>query len=547
MKKSLFAGLLVVLFIASCSTERGNEDKTVFRFNLAEGITSLDPAFARSQTNIWACNQLFNGLVQLDENLNIQPCIAKSWSVENNAQSYTFHLRQDVFYHQHELFGEQKTRSVVAEDFVYSLNRILDEKTVSPGAWVLQNVAKDESGKYAIHAINDSTLSIELNKAYRPFLGLLSSLYCAVVPKEIVAHYGKDFRVNPIGTGAFKFFMWVEQTQLILHKSENYFEYQGAQRLPYLDAISISFINDKQAAFLEFIKGNLDFINAVDASFKDDLLTRDGRMRPKYQGRFTMESEPFLNTEYLGIMMDTTQEVMKNNPLAIKKIRQAINYGFDRKKMITYLRNSIGTPAEYGFIPPGLPSFDSVEVKGYNYNPEKAKQLLKEAGFENGVGLPQIVLSTTPQYLDLCEYILGQLNDLNMDIKIEVNQGAALREMVSKQAISFFRASWIADYPDGENYLSLFYSKNKAPNGPNYTHYDNPAFDALYEKSLGEANDSLRLGMYKQMNNLIMEDAPVVLLYYDQILRLYHHNIKGLKGNAMNWLTLKEVQKVNEE
>ncbi|NNC84912.1 MAG: ABC transporter substrate-binding protein [Bacteroidia bacterium] len=543
MRNHLFLCLFSLMLMLSCGTKHNDGGKSVFRFNLAEGITSLDPAFARSQTNIWACNQLYNGLVQFDKYLKVQPSIAKSWSIDDDAKRYTFTLRQDVFFHPHKLFGEENSRAVVADDFVYSLKRILDPKTVSPGAWIFQNVAKNGSGDYAITAPNDSTLVIELTKPFGPFLGLLSSIYCCVVPPEIVNHYGKDFRVNPIGTGAFKYFLWVEQNALIFHKYENYFEFDGAQRLPYLDAVSISFINDKQATFLEFIKGNLDFINAVDASFKDDLLTRDGRMRAKYHGKFKMESEPFLNTEYLGIQIDSTHEVMQGNPLRIQKIRQAINYGFDRKKMITYLRNSIGTPAEFGFIPPGLPSFDSVEVKGYNYNPEKAKALLAEAGFENGNGLPQIVLSTTPQYLDLCEYILGELDDIGIDIKIEVNQGAALREMVSKQAVSFFRASWIADYPDGENYLSLFYSKNKAPNGPNYTHYDNREFDELYEQSLGEANDSLRLDLYKQMNRMIIEDAPVVLLYYDQILRLFHHNIKGLESNAMNWLTLKKVKK----
>lgn len=532
---------MIVFF--SCSPKKNNDTRKVFRYNESAGITSLDPAFAKDLANIWADNQIFNGLIQLDDSMNIKPCIAKKWEISKDGLFYTFHLRNDVFFHDHHLFQNGKGRRVTASDFVYSFRRITDNKIASPGAWIFNNINTDTThNKFDFKAIDDTTLIISLKKTFPPFLSLLSMQYCSVVPKEIVEFYGKDFRKNPVGTGPFYFKMWKEGVKLILLKNPNYFEYEGNQRLPYLDAVAITFIVDKQSAFLEFIKGNLDFISGIDAGYKDELLTKSGKLQAKYSNKLNLTTEPYLNTEYLGILVDSANPIVANNPLKLKAIRQAINYGFDRKKMLKYLRNSIGSPGIYGIIPPGMPSFDSVEIK-YSYNPEKARQLLKESGFPNGKGLPEITLSTNSSYLDLCEFLQHQLSEIGIQVKIDVNPPATLREFIAKSKVPFFRASWIADYPDAENYLSLFYSKNFTPQGPNYTHFRNTTFDALYEKAQLEVNDSLRYELYKNMNNLIMDEAPVVILYYDQVLRFSHKNISGLGSNPMNLISLKRVKK----
>jgi len=530
----------------SCGWEKGkNNSKTVFKYNESAGITSLDPAFAKDQATIWAANQLFNGLVQLDDNLNVKPCIAKSWKISEDGLYYTFILRNDVYFHNHPLFINNKGRNVVASDFVYSFSRLIDPKIASPGAWVFNNVNDKITEKsFNFKALNDTTLIICLKKPFPPFLSLLTMPYCSVVPKEIVEYYGKDFRRNPVGTGPFQFKLWKEDVKLVLVKNPDYFEKDGDQQLPFLDAIAITFIADKQSAFLEFVKGNLDFISGIDPSYKDELLTKKGELNPKFKGKFKMQSMPYLNTEYLGFLVDEKKNNESNNILKFKKIRQAINYGFDRKKMIKYLRNNIGTPGIFGFIPKGLPSFDSTIIIGYDYNPDKARKLLSEAGYPNGVGLPEITLSTTSAYLDLCKFIQHQLEEINIKIRIDVNPPATLREMVAQSKISFFRGSWIADYPDAENFLSLFESDNFTPKGPNYTHFSNKAFDELFEKAKSVTCDSLRYIFYQQMDKIIMDESPVVVLYYDQVLRFYQNNIKGLNNNPMNLLTLKKVKKV---
>ena len=258
-----------------------------------------------------------------------------------------------------------------------------------------------------------------------------------------------------------------------------------------------------------------------------------------------MVTHPYLNTEYLGIMVDTSLAIVKNSPLKLLKIRQAINYAIDRRSMIKYLRNSICTPGNAGFIPKGMPGFDDKKVKGYNYDPEKARTLLAEAGFPNGKDLPEITLTTVSTYRDLIEYIQGELNQIGIKTRVEVMEGASLREQIAKNGVSFFRASWNADYPDGENYLSVFYSKNRAPIGPNYTVFNDKRFDALYKQSYLVKSDSDRYALYQQMDNLMMQQSPVVVLYYDNLVNLYQNNISGYRVNGMNLLTLKYVQKSN--
>ncbi len=545
MRKISIIAVGLCLFIACGNPAKDKEKRTVFRYNESAGITTLDPAFARDQATIWACNQLYNGLVQLGEDLSIQPCIAKSWGISEDGTTYTFHLRRDVFFHDHELFPGGKGRPVVASDFVYSFNRIVNDKIASPGAWIFNNVANDGQGNWAFQSPNDSTFTLSLKQKFPPFLGLLSMMYCSAVPHELVDKYGKDFRKHPVGTGPFQFKMWKEGVKLVFVKNPNYFEFENGQRLPFLDAVAITFLIDKQSVFLEFIKGKLDFMSGIDASYKDELLTKKGGLNPKYQGKIKLTTQAYLNTEYLGFLMDEANPAVASSPVRDKRIRQAINYGFDRRKMMKYLRNNIGTPAINGFIPMGMPSFDSSVVKGYTYDPDKSRQLLAEAGYPNGKGLPEITLTTTSSYLDLCEFIQHQLNEIGFKIKIDVNPPATLREVIAKSKVPFFRGSWIADYPDAENYLSLFYSRNFCPQGPNYTHYYNADFDALYLKARDEVNDSIRYRIYQQMDRILIEDAPVVVLYYDQVLRFMQNNIEGLGSNPLNLLSLKRVKKTN--
>ena len=228
--------LIIILFtilLSSCEKDSDIENN-IFKYNEYSNISSLDPAFSSTLRNIWPVNQIFNGLVQLDKNLEIKGDIASSWTISEDKKTYTFKIRQDVYFHNSELFGKNLTRKVKAKDFEYSFNRLIDNKIASPGFWVFNNV-KD------FKAINDSIFQIELKKEFDPFLGILSMKYCSVVPHEIVTVLGDKFSKKPIGTGPFKFKKWDENVKLVLSKNKNYFEHDSlGQKLPYLDGIAIS-------------------------------------------------------------------------------------------------------------------------------------------------------------------------------------------------------------------------------------------------------------------------------------------------------------------
>ncbi|PYE81096.1 peptide/nickel transport system substrate-binding protein [Winogradskyella epiphytica] len=532
----LFSRILccsLVLTILSCtSTEKNNKDHLVFKYNEHKNIGSLDPAFSKDLADIWATHQLFNGLVQMDDELNVIPAIAKEWAVSDSATRYTFQLRKDVLFHKHHLFGADSTRPVTASDFEYSFNRLIDKNIASPGSWVLSKVE-------SFSALNDSTFQIKLKQPFPAFLGLLTMKYCSVVPKEIVEHYGTEFRSHPIGTGPFKFQRWEENLKLVFRRNNHYFETDSTGKsLPHLEAVAITFLPDKQSEFLQFAQGKIDFVSGLDASYKDEILTADGQLRAIYkEDDVKMIRGPYLNTEYLAFFMES--EV---NTIQSLKLRKAINLGFDRSKMMTYLRNGIGIPAHGGFIPKGLPGFN--ESIGYSYQPELAKQLVAEYKAETGISTPKITLTTTSNYLSFCEFIQRELQKTGLEVTVDVIPPSSLQDAKANGQIDFFRASWIADYPDAENYLSLYYSKNFAPNGPNYTHYNHVEFDQMYEAAYLETDPELRAQLYTKMDSLIMSSAPIVPMFYDEVVRFTRKNVEGLGINPTNLLELKSVRKI---
>lgn len=529
---SLFLGILFLSLTTSCHNQNPIDAKIVFRYNEFRNITSLDPAFARNPQNIWPIQQLFNGLVQLDHDLNVVPEIASHWQIDSLGTTYTFYLREDVFFHDAIQFGPKKTRAVIAEDFVYSFDRLTDPKVGSPGGWVLQQVE-------SYQAIQKHTFQIKLKQTFPAFLSLLSMRYCAVVPKEVVEDPQHAFRKNPIGTGPFQFKAWEEDIKLVLRKNNRYFEYddQGKQ-LPYLEAISIRFLPDIQSEFMLFSQGEFDFLNSLDPSYKDELLTPKGTLQANYQDKINIQKGPYLNTEYIGFYLESD-----NPALQSRAIRKAINIGFDRVKMITYLRNTIGFPALEGFIPKGLAG-KSMQIVN-QYQPEVARTLVDEFVQSTKIQ-PTIRLATDINYLDICEYLQRELQKIGIIIIIDLMPTATLRQAKSSGKLEAFRASWIADYPDAENYLSLFYSANFSPGGPNYTHYKQAEFDRLYKKALLRSALEERVDLYREMDEMIMEFYPVVPLYYDQAIRFVQKDVKGLEMNPLNLLYLKSVYKTSD-
>ena len=521
--------LIIILFgilLSSCEKDSDIENN-IFKYNEYSNISSLDPAFSSTLRNIWPVNQIFNGLVQLDKNLEIKGDIASSWTISEDKRTYTFKIRQDVYFHNSELFGKNLTRKVKAKDFEYSFNRLIDNKIASPGYWVFNNV-KD------FKAINDSIFQIELKKEFDPFLGILSMKYCSVVPHEIVTVLGDKFSKKPIGTGPFKFKKWDENVKLVLSKNKNYFEDDSlGQKLPYLDGIAISFIPDKKSEFMELLSGRLDMVSSPENSIIDQIFDYKGDLNPRFSSNYNLLKSPYLNTEYIGFNI---QNNIKKDTL----LRYAINSGIDRKKMMQYLRKNIGYPAESGIVPNGLNN--SFYLPRYNYDPDLSKKLISIYKSNNDIDEINITIVSDSQYLDILEFIQSELEKIGVQVQIEITPPSILRQGKATGKFDAFRASWIADYPHVENYFSLFYSKNHTPKGPNYTFFSDRNFDELYEL-IGNKKSISYEKISNDLENIIRRYSPIIPLYYDMSVRIVPKNISGLEANAINQLNLKRVVK----
>ncbi|MBF9142247.1 ABC transporter substrate-binding protein [Hymenobacter properus] len=546
----LSAGLLT---LAGChdAARPAADERRVFRYNQPEALSSLDPAFARNQANWWAVNQLYSGLVELDSTLLPAPALARRYSISPDGRLYTFVLRRGVRFHDSDVFAGGKGREVKAADFVYSFKRILDAATASTGGWIFRGkILEKPDGSpsdTAFVAANDSTLRIHLKEPFVPFLGILTMPYAYVVPHEAVEKYGKDFREHPVGTGPFRFKLWDEGNVLLYERNPDYWRSdEKGRKLPYLDAVAISFLPDRKTEFLTFMQGKLDFLSGIRAGSRDLIMHPDGTIREDFKGKFTVQKVPYLNTEYLGIQLDsanlTGEQAVQGRALRDKRVRQALNYALNKPEMLTYLLNRVGTAGTSGFVPKALPSFSEKEVPGYTYQPQKARQLLRAAGY--GPQRPlKLRLSTVLERKEIGEYLQKQWADVGVQVQIDINQSAAQQDLVDNGRVAFFAKSWLGDYPDAENYLALFYSPNFSPAGPDKTHFKNAAYDQLYDQARRTQDVTKRTALYQAMDRIVVEESPVISLYYDEVVRLTQNNVRGLTPNPMNTLLLERVHK----
>lgn len=545
---TLLAALAVCLLSCGPGTKETNttaDSKKIFRLNLTGGLTSLDPAASDQRTNIWATTQLYNGLFTFGEDLHVHRELTDNYKISEDGLTYTFTIRKDVYFHDDQAFKNGRGRELVANDFVYTFKRLMDPRTASKGSWIFADkVKRGADGKLAddwITKESDYTFKITLARRFPAFLQILAMPFTFVVAKEAVDKYGKEFRKHPVGTGPFMLKTWNEKDRLILVKNAKYWKRDVKDvALPYLDAVDVSFIEDRNQAFLSFEKGGLHFLTSISESSRDKILTKDGNVKEDFKSKFNVKKKPYIITEYIGFLLEGTDE--KANPLLNTKVRKALSYAINRKNLVSFIRNGLGTPGNHGFVPDAISSFDTTQIDGYKLDIKKAQELLKDAGYPQGKGFPELTLNTYTTDKEITGFIQKQWDDnLGIKVKIETNQFAAHKDMVDNAKVTFFRGSWIGDYPDAENFLAMFYSKNLSPNGPNKTHFKDVTYDKLFEEAHETDNTFTRYSDYHKMDQIIMDNSPAIVLFYDEVLNLTQKNVVGLKTNKMNTLILEKV------
>ncbi len=502
----------------------------VVRLNLGSRLTSIDPAQATSQSNCWISSQIFEGLVGLDEHLKIVPRLAKDWTIEDSGRVYRFRLRKGVRFQ-----GDSAGRvgpPLRSADVRLTFRRLLgpDTRSAAPayftphllGAEAFRTGASDSLP--GLETPDDSTVIFRLIEPYSPFLQVLALPLAAIVSENELAVEKPDPRR---GTGPYRLMWWADDRRLVLQRNENY--WSALDSAPQI--VDVRFLRDRLIAFTELKLGRLDFIEGIDPAQTQEVLDSSKLMN---QSDLRLYLGPQLTTEYLGF---NTGE----HPFDQRDIRLALRLSINRRQLCTELLQQLADPAEYSLIPPALRATDSTEAPAYDLR--KARQLLAAAGFPNGAGLPELKLWTTAAHRSTAQFIQFAWQQLGLRVRIEVLEGAALREAIYQGQAQCWRASWIADYADAENYHSLFWSRNLAPDGPNTTRFQDPIFDRLFEqyRRLPPGPQQARLG--QQLDSLLAAQSPALPLYYYKTVRLIGPRIASMPHSPMNlWFRIDRIR-----
>ncbi|MDW8332734.1 MAG: ABC transporter substrate-binding protein [Bacteroidia bacterium] len=484
------------VFLAACRSPEVR--RAVFRANIYGGLTSLDPAFARTEANAWIVGRIYDPLLRLNDSLRVVPALARSYRVSQDGLEYTFELRRDAFFHPHVAFGGDSTRRADARDVVFSFTRLVDARVASPGQWLfnqcVEGVKEFREGEAqtvsGFRAPNDSTFVLRLSRPFAPLLRMLASPYASIVPREAPT--------AGIGTGPFRLKSWREGRSLILLKNSRYF---GA--VPQLDAVVFRFIGGKTSAFHEFLRGGLDYLDAPDPALVEELFLPDGTLKPGYAQRFEAQSLAQMTTEYIGLFAGDDFAALND-----ARVRRALSLAIDRRRLV---RPPITAVPTGGFIPEGVPGRQPVSAPVYD--PDSARKLIQAAGAR----WPRpLTLLTNPAYRLQAERIQKYWSQIGVPTQIQEMDGAALRERVVSGSARAWRASWVADYPDPENFFALFASFHVPPHGPNYTRFSHPQYDSLYRVAAARPNPEV----YVRMEEILARHMPVVVLYYYRTVRL---------------------------
>lgn len=529
-----------------------------FRMNILRGDPSgLDPVLVDSKHADDIASQLFDKLIDLNDSLKLVPELANSWQVSEDGLAYTFNLRTDVYFQDHPCFPNGKGRRMTAQDVKYSLTRCCDPRQLTKAYWAFNGKVKGATKYYDAATAgrpidevtgfiveNDSTFRIELVEPYAPFPFILVNSLGSVVPHEAVEMYGRDFARNPVGTGPFRFDHWTEFQEILAVRNPNYW---GAdtekKKLPYLDSIRFTFVKEDHTQFADFIAGNYDeLFNIPTKQFPNVINTETLTTKPEFS-KYKVQAAPAMLTWYFAFNN-------RRAPFNDANVRRAFNYAVDRARIVRFvLESSPHAPAIHGLTPPVFPDYPTESIKGYDYDPEQAKSLMAAAGYSNGNGFPEVTLHiyNEPRLREVAEAIQDQLTK-TLNIRVDIREMAfpQLIDLAESGKIDFWGTRWYGDYPDPETYLNLLNGqivpKNpNAPSNPNSSRYDNPAYNELFNQGVRTIDYVARMKKYLEAEQIAMDDAPIMPLFYERHYRLLQPWVRGMKLDAMARYDLKRV------
>lgn len=527
----------------------------VFRTNEINSFKSLFPVSIDHAVSSRIALQVYQGLVKLNQRtLEVEPLLAKEITVSEDGRFYTFVLNDSVFFHDDSCFASGKGRILNAHDVKYCFDMLcssIEGNRTSNYFTEIVVGAKEHydatmngefptNGVEGIKVLDNKTIQIELTSSYSYFMKILSQACCSIYPKEAFEKYGTKLKSHTVGTGPFllKNSDINEGVGLILSKNPNYWEKdQHGNKLPYLDILKISFNKNKKNELADFRNGNLEMVYQLPVEDLNEVLVSLDSAKIGGNPEFKLQSnkDGGLSTSYYCFNM--------LNPIFKKReVRMAFNLAIDRNKITKYTLHGEADPAIYGLVP-GLGDNQYIKVKGFDYDPEKAKILLAEAGYPKGEGFPTIDLDiNVSNYLNknVAEAVQKMLLDnLGISVKVIYNTSSSLIDKFNNGKSNFWGISWLADYPDPQNFLQTFNGaivpEINEPSYTNHSRYQNIIFDRFYYDAIHAKDQSSAMSNYSKADSVLIEDAAFMPLYYGHKLRLLQNNVHALPINSMEY------------
>jgi ABC-type transport system substrate-binding protein len=518
---------------------------------------------AREVTDVYSAtvlSQIVECLVSFNpDDLSIRAQLAKSWKVSSDGLSYTFTLRDDVLFHEHEVFSSKDERKMKASDVVFTFEKAcLPNEKGTPSVAYLSILGEQLKGAEAFYKrkatsisgikTNGNEITLTLKSPDANFISKLASINVGIVSQKVVE---ADKEADLIGTGPFVYNEYTkgEPASIILLKNQDYYlTDKKGNALPYLDSVIFMADNRKLEQLELFEKGETHIINTLPTSRITQML--EGRIKD-------FNSKPPLMLLNNNALMATNYYFFNMTDPRFKdvRVRQAFNYAINRNKITQYvLRGQAYEDGIFGIVPPLSSSFKGYDFKaikavGYNYDPEKAKQLLAEAGYPGGKGFGSVNLRVNIG--DIHSAVAEEISEeIFQTLGINVNIDGSTFEQKDEDARygrgDLFRTAWFADYVSPETFLSNFYGKTvpdskDEPSGINQARYKNQVFDELYEKARAADSQKERYLLYNEAEKVLMQDPPIIVLWYSGDIQLVYSRVRNLKNNPMGLLDLKEV------
>lgn len=576
MKTAHASVLFFSLALMAGCTLKTQEPPQTLHISIIAKLKGLDPIYTDDLYSGIQVSQPYEALLQyhyLKRPFTLEPLLAESLpQISEDGKKIVFRLKKGVLFQDDPCFKESKGkgREMTSEDVIYSFKRIADPKLSSPGWWIFEDKivglnawreAASKAGKTdytapveGFKAVDRYTLEINMTKRSYQFLYSLGMAYASVVPREAVEFYGKEFLSHPVGTGPWKLAEYNPNSRLIWKRNPTYrketYPSEGepgdqqaglladaGKPLPLADQVNVQIMVEQQPTWLNFMAGKLDAISIPKDNFATAIVVKDGKqeLAPELRDKgMKLTRAPLLDVTHATFNM--TDPIIGKN----KYLRQAISLAYDEATFIELFYNGRALPAQ-GPIPPGIAGYSPGLKNPYRqFNLVKAKELLAKAGYPEGKGLPPLELATLADSVgrQTSEYFQKLMEPLGIKVNVNSYSWPQFQEVMKNKRAHVWEFAWGADYPDAENFLQLFYSKNFSP-GPNDGNYLNPKFDELYEQSLALPDSPERTAIYSKMVDILVDDCPWVFGAHRLGYFLTQPWFKNYKPNELDHRTYK--------